>query len=58
MWDGPQTVNWQQAGVSGAPGTPASPTGSAMGDVILVLGVIGALAVCVLLVHAMNRALD
>jgi hypothetical protein len=29
-----------------------------MGDVILVLGVIGALAVCVLLVHAMNRALD
>ncbi len=60
-WDGlpsPQAVNWQDAGVSGAPGASASPTGSAKGDVLLVLAVIGGIVVLMLVVHQINRALD
>lgn len=59
MWNGqPQAVDWQSAGVSGAPGTPASPTGSAKGDVLLALAVIGGLVVVIFVIHALNVKLD
>ena len=52
-------MDWSSAGVSGAPnsGTP-SPTGTATGDLLLVAGVIAALVVLALVVHAINVRLD
>ena len=62
-WDGlpasSPSVNWQSAGVSGAPtGAPASPTGSPFKDALLVLAVVGGLVVLMRVIHRVNMALD
>ena len=58
MWDRNPAVDWASAGVEGAPSPGTSPTGSPVGDTLVVVGVIAGLVVLALIVHALNVRLD